>query len=370
MRPRAYATGAVIATAVVALAATLFLSVTSQTSEKTGAEPSVAVPPPTDVVFVLDTTSSMSSLIEGAKQKIWSIASSLSAQEAGSQLRVGLVGFRDIHDAYVTKVIPLTSDMDALYQELAKFNAQGGGDGPEHVNKALFDALHSMQWRDGNVDRHIFLVGDAPPHDDYTDAPRSTELAARAKEDNISLHTIRCGHDVTTEVAWKRIAAIGGGSYASIAQDGGMKQVATAYDAELKELNDELADTAVGWGASLDSVERAKRSRRAAPAPVAADMASYASRHGKTMAGDLLDDLESGAVELAKIPETGLPPELRGRSSEEKKEWVRANRQRRREIKRQIRSLGARRAEAMAEESPASKSFDKTVVSAVKKGRE
>lgn len=121
--------------------------------------------PVLDVVFVLDTTSSMGGLIEGAKQKIWSIASRMATGTPTPQVRVGLVAYRDIGDDYVTRVFPLSSDMDAVYKNLRGFQAIGGGDGPEAVQDGLSDAVNKMQWSDAKrVAKMIFLVGDAPAH--------------------------------------------------------------------------------------------------------------------------------------------------------------------------------------------------------------
>jgi hypothetical protein len=59
----------------------------------------VADAPRIDAVFVLDTTGSMSGLIEGAKQKIWSIADEMVSAQTSPDLRIGLVGYRDRGDA-------------------------------------------------------------------------------------------------------------------------------------------------------------------------------------------------------------------------------------------------------------------------------
>ncbi len=63
------------------------------------------------VVFVLDTTGSMSGLIQTAKQKIWSIASSMASAQNAPEIEVGLVAYRDRGDAYVTKVTDLSADL-------------------------------------------------------------------------------------------------------------------------------------------------------------------------------------------------------------------------------------------------------------------
>ena len=69
--------------------------------------------PRIDVVFVLDMTGSMSGLLEGAKQKIFSIASRISQGRPTPQLRVGLVAYRDVGDEYVTKRFELTEELAA-----------------------------------------------------------------------------------------------------------------------------------------------------------------------------------------------------------------------------------------------------------------
>ena len=60
--------------------------------------------PQVEVVFCLDTTGSMGGLIEGAKQKIWSISNQIVAGKPTPNLKVGLVAYRDRDDAYVTKI--------------------------------------------------------------------------------------------------------------------------------------------------------------------------------------------------------------------------------------------------------------------------
>src|SRR5688572_30028767 len=51
--------------------------------------------PTIEVVFALDTTGSMGGLLEGAKEKIWSIASEIARGQPTPILKVGLVGYRD-----------------------------------------------------------------------------------------------------------------------------------------------------------------------------------------------------------------------------------------------------------------------------------
>lgn len=79
-----------------------------------------------EICFVLDTTASMSGLIEGAKQKIWSIANQLISAKPTPDLKIGLVAYRDRGDEFVVKSFNLTDDIDSIYAELRKLKAEGG----------------------------------------------------------------------------------------------------------------------------------------------------------------------------------------------------------------------------------------------------
>src|SRR5256885_951377 len=80
-----------------------------------------------EVCFVLDTTGSMSGLIEGAKKKIWTIANSIVAADSKARVRFALVPYRDRGDEYVTKVFDLTDDLDKVFADLQSFHAAGAG---------------------------------------------------------------------------------------------------------------------------------------------------------------------------------------------------------------------------------------------------
>src|SRR3979490_3498078 len=83
--------------------------------------------PSGEVGFVLDTTGSMGPLIEGAKRKIWSIATAIVDANPTAEIRMGLVAYRDIGDEYVTKTSNLTTDIQDLYASLLELRARGGG---------------------------------------------------------------------------------------------------------------------------------------------------------------------------------------------------------------------------------------------------
>src|SRR5204862_5029921 len=132
--------------------------------------------------------------------------------------------YRDIGDDYVTRDFALSTDLDAVFAELAGYRALGGGDPPEDVAAALYDVLHKMQWRDG-AKKLVFLVGDAPPAS-RGDVPTFDVAAREAGNKGIIINTIRCGDDSQAQVSFQQIASLGNGEFSSIQQDGGVQQVA------------------------------------------------------------------------------------------------------------------------------------------------
>ena len=94
-----------------------------------------------EVCFVLDTTGSMGGLIAGAKAKIWSMANDIISAKPTPEVRFALIAYRDRGDDYVTKITPLTDDLDAVYAQLNTFKAAGGGDAPESVGRALAESV-------------------------------------------------------------------------------------------------------------------------------------------------------------------------------------------------------------------------------------
>jgi uncharacterized protein YegL len=146
-----------------------------------------------DLVFLLDTTGSMSGEIREAKERVQQVAEALRSSRPGARVRLGVVAFRDRGDDYLTKVQPLTSDVDAVDAFLSALRAGGGGDGPEDLLSGLAAALGELDWNESlRADRQLFLIGDAPPHLDYEDGRTTDSIIEEARERRIVLNTIGC----------------------------------------------------------------------------------------------------------------------------------------------------------------------------------
>lgn len=296
-----------------------------------------------EIVFVLDTTGSMGGMIAGAKQKIWAIANKLKSAEPTPEIHFGLVAFRDRGDAYVTRVTPLTDNLDDITRELFGFQAQGGGDTPESVNAALYGAVHEITWSDDPaVLRAIFLVGDAPPHMDYPDDVKYPESCRLAKKLGIVINALQCGGDPTTAQVWREIAQLTDGSYAAIMQDGGSIRIETTQDAEIVRITAALDATVVPYG---PPDERANLARNRLfvgrmSAEGVADRSSFLDKAagGTVIAGkgDLVLEVMSDRFPLASIEAEKLEPRLRNLFAEERDAYILRLVEDRRALQRQL----------------------------------
>ena len=334
-----------------------------------------------EVVFILDTTSSMSGLIQAAKEKIWSIASTMASAQQNPDIKMGLVAFRDRGDAYVTRVFDLSHDFDTMYASLMDFRAQGGGDGPESVNQALYDAIHKVSWsQDDAVYRVAFLVGDAPPHMDYADDVKYPVTLAEARRKGIVVNTIQSGQHQSTRPAWQQIASLGSGSYFQVEDSGNAVAVATPFDEQLSKLSAALEETRLYYGdeetrarqeAKVDAGLKLRKSL--SPEALARRSAYNATESGeKNLLGEseLVDAVTSGRVALDDIADEDLPSSLQAMEPEAQMRVITEQAERRDQLKQEIRELSESRdrfiKEKVAAEGGAGDSLDEKIYRAVK----
>jgi len=333
-----------------------------------------------EVVFVLDTTSSMSGLIQAAKEKIWSIASTMASAQQNPDIKMGLVAFRDRGDAYVTKVLDLSEDLDSMYAQLMDFKAQGGGDGPESVNQALNDAINRVSWsQDDSVYKVAFLIGDAPPHMDYADDIKFPATLAQAKSKGIIVNTIQSGQNSGTTPIWQNIAQLGFGAYFQVENSGNAVAVSTPFDQKLAELAASLEDTRIFYG-DKDELKKQDRKNEAgkklreelSAAALARRSTFNASASGEANLlgnSELVDAISSGRIELDDIADEEMPASLRAMAPAEQKVHIARQAERRDSIKQEIKKLSQSRQrfiEAQMTSEDTAKSLDEKIYSAVK----
>lgn len=167
---------------------------------------------PLDVVFIMDTTGSMGEEIQRLKNTIEIINLNL-AGDSQTKVQFGMVLYRDKKEAYVTKVIPLTGDLEKFKKELNKVDAAGGGDYPEDLQSALKDSMKEIEWRQ-NAIRLTFIITDAPPHLDYKQDYTYISAIKEASERGIKIFSIGTGGlDINGEYVLRQISQFTAAKY-------------------------------------------------------------------------------------------------------------------------------------------------------------
>jgi Mg-chelatase subunit ChlD len=310
--------------------------------------------PQIEVVFVLDTTGSMGGVIAAAKEKIWSIASTMASAQTAPDIKMGIVAYRDRGDAYITQTVALSSDLDSMYAKLMDFQADGGGDGPESVNQAMHDAVNKIAWsQNPNTYKVVFLVGDAPPHMDYQDDVKYPVTLALAKQKGIIVNAIQCGQDGSATADWQQVASLGQGDYFQVGQSGNAVAITTPYDKKLAELANKLDKTRLVYGNDEEKSKHAgkmaatDKMHKEASTEVQARRATFnASASGKANSlgeNDLVDAVSSGRVKLAELPKKSLPESVQVMSPAAQEAFIGKTKKERSELESEVKQLAEKR---------------------------
>jgi len=310
--------------------------------------------PQIEVVFVLDTTGSMSGLIKAAKEKIWSIAGTMAQAQTAPQIKMGLVAYRDRGDAYITQSLDLSDDLDSMYSRLMDFRAAGGGDGPESVNQALYDAVHKMSWnQDKNTYKVIFLVGDAPAHMDYQDDIQYPQTIKIARDKGIVINAIQSSNNIRTTQNWKRIAKLGQGNYFQVEQSGNAISIATPYDDELAELSSKMDKTRIYYGNAQEkkkqrakvaaSAKLHKESSKASQARRATYNSSASGKRNFLGDKELVAEIVAGDIALENIEPEALPEEMQAMKPAARQSYIKEKSTARKQLSSEIKSLALKR---------------------------
>jgi hypothetical protein len=119
----------------------------------------------TDLLFLIDTTSSMGDYINTAKAEVKSIVDNIKGHFLNeSEVRVSVIGYKDHDNKYDDvhiQFIDFTTSTDDIYHFLDGLDAYCGGDWAEDVLGGVQQALRAS-WR--HQTRCIIHIADAPPH--------------------------------------------------------------------------------------------------------------------------------------------------------------------------------------------------------------
>ena len=117
-----------------------------------------------NVVFLIDTTGSMDTYINGVKDRAIEFSEILASK--GAMFKLGLIGFGDLNEKEKPSVYNFTDDVLRFQKQVKNIPRTYGGDIPESSLDALETGIELINATHGESGaRYIFiLITDAPPH--------------------------------------------------------------------------------------------------------------------------------------------------------------------------------------------------------------
>jgi hypothetical protein len=302
-----------------------------------------------DLAICLDTSGSMSGLIQSAKQKLWAVVNELATAKPKPVLRVALYHYGNdglkAENGWVKQLCPLTTDLDMVYEKLFPLTTNGG---TEYVARVMHAATTQLKWdKSKGTLRMIFVAGNEPATQDKVHKLRDTCKASATA--GIIVNTIHCGPEATgRKTGWSDAAAWADGQYAAIDHDRGTVVVNTPHDKKLAELSAKLNTTYIGYGRrgreGKDRQTAQDSNASTLNAPAAAQRASAkAGGLYNNASWDLVDASKGKDFDITKIKNEDLPKAMQKMSDDEKKAYIAKQSASRAAIQKEIMELSKKR---------------------------
>ena len=173
-----------------------------------------------ELMLIIDTTGSMGDELEYLKSELAYVIEEIKKNNNDISIYIALLFYRDQNDAYITKYVEFTDDVNLTIAELKKQGANGGGDFAEAVQIAFNEALQK-NWTSKNSTKIILHVADAPAHDQ--DIQQWNDCVLKASSMGIQIITIASsGIDRKTEYFFRAQSMITNGVYTYLTNHSGI----------------------------------------------------------------------------------------------------------------------------------------------------
>ncbi|MDD6345162.1 MAG: VWA domain-containing protein [Oscillospiraceae bacterium] len=174
--------------------------------------------PATDIMFIVDSTGSMSDEMLFLQSEFSAIAGEIGTDN----IRYSVNFYRDEGDDYVTKCFDFTNDISELQQTLNNECADGGGDTPEAVTEILDETMNKSDWSENSV-KLAFMIFDAPPHSDRDNLDVLNNAVKTASEKGIRIiPVVSSNSDRDTELFGRALSICTNGTYVFLTDDSGI----------------------------------------------------------------------------------------------------------------------------------------------------
>lgn len=308
--------------------------------------------PVVQIAVLLDTSSSMSGLIEQAKTQLWKLVNEFITAKQNGKTPVVQVALYEYgksslraEENWIRQIQPLTRDLDKISEELFALTTNGGD---EYCGAVIQRATKDLAW-DANpkVYKAVFIAGNEP----FTQGPVDSKMSCHeAIGKGIIVNTIHCGSE-SQGIAehWNQGALLADGKYLVIDQNQAIVHIEAPQDKEIVKLNEELNKTYISYGREAPAAktrQMAQDSNAAAKAESGAQVQrviSKASANYFNTGWDLVDACKQKDFDITKVKEADLPEEMKKMTVEERKDYLAKKTAERAEIQKKVLELNKQR---------------------------
>ncbi|MGJ8672211.1 vWA domain-containing protein [Rubritalea sp.] len=308
--------------------------------------------PSIQIALLLDTSSSMSGLINQAKTQLWKVVNGFTDAECDGMnphVEVALYEYGNnalsVETNYIRLVQPFTRDLDEVSKKL--FSLTTGG-GEEYCGATIQRALADLQWNSHpKAYKTIFIAGNEP----FTQGPVNAHKACRdGMQKGILVNTIHCGTREEGIVGqWNDGAALAGGQYLTINKDKAVNHIKAPQDAKISDLNKKLNDTYIPYGVHGESGKLKQLEADSHAEAYASSGAALQRSNTKitqnycNSAWDLVDAVEHNQLKPETLTKQQLPEEFRDLNDAQLNAKIKEITDKRSEIQTSIKQLNAQR---------------------------
>jgi hypothetical protein len=195
-----------------------------------------------DIAFVVDATGSMGDEINFLKKEINDVIYETKNMNQSLTFNFANVFYRDQGETYLTRKQDFSNVLSKSVAFVNHQGAAGGGDYEEAVEVALDTAINSLNWSENARTRVLFLVLDAPPHNNPEIKEKLNNLMRQAASKGIRIvPLVASGINKDAEYLMRTIALATNGTYAFLTDHSGIggshiEPTTDEFDVEL--LND------------------------------------------------------------------------------------------------------------------------------------
>jgi len=334
--------------------------------------------PTIQIGILLDTSGSMSGLINQAKDQLWKIVNEVAKANKNNKdvvIQVGLFEYGKSslpqYEGYLQMLTPLTSDLDKVSEKLFKLRTNGG---EEYAGKVILEAVNRFAWSPNKDDMRLIIIAG---NESFAqgNVPYKSAIQ-KAKDNGIIVNTIYCGNqEQGINLHWQDGAKLGKGKYFSINHNDRRVYVPTPYDDKIIALGKKLNSTFLTYGEKRLRVR--KKEIRAAQDSNALKFSktSYIERN-LVKAKKQYTQTETDMVALYSrdknfmnsISKDKLPDELKNKSKKEIAKILEEKRAKRESIQKQIEELETKRGNFIAKNSKeSSKDLGSAIIKSIRK---